>query len=458
MAVNTYYFDASDAGPTDPDSVWTGDANAFDGSTGTYASTTTSGAGEGPNELTAEGTNAPSSGGTISLVRVRVHNGDAWNSYSTVTEPGGGWTWAAVQELEALCGYLAFAGNTNVRIYESADLYGSSIGESDAALVSGESRVSRIELEVTSGSPDIATGSSGLMLGGISLGSIAPGQDVLVSGGVELTVDSGLHAHNADNISLTENKTLAVNDATHGHTVDGLVLVENKTLVVAEAIHGHTVNNIELVQGLSVPVNSALHSHAADSIALTQSHLLVVSSATHAHTSDNIDLVEAQFITPNSSIHSHTADNIDLIHKHMLVVGSTSHAHTADGVTLAQKHILVVADGTHTHTADNVVLIYSLEVQNATHDHTADNITLTQKHVLVVASALHALTSDVAEVIKFVPEIDDFARVEVFDNLASADIHKETASTDVHADSIKMSQAQEEAPRVSVDVDNVNLG
>ncbi len=31
MAVNIYYFDTSDGGPTDPDVVWGDDAKAFDG-------------------------------------------------------------------------------------------------------------------------------------------------------------------------------------------------------------------------------------------------------------------------------------------------------------------------------------------------------------------------------------------------------------------------------------------
>lgn len=127
--VNSYYFDVSDAGPTDPNSVFTNDANAFDGSIGTVAIASASGS-TSSNYLLGEGTNAPSSGGGIMQVRARVNvagaGGDCfaaiytdglgellgtpsetgggdfngWGSYVTLSVPTGGWTWAKVQALE----------------------------------------------------------------------------------------------------------------------------------------------------------------------------------------------------------------------------------------------------------------------------------------------------------------------------------------------------------------------
>jgi hypothetical protein len=125
-AVATYYFDGSDAGPTDPDNAWTNDANAFDGSTATDAITLTSG-GVSSNFLLGEGTTAPSSGGVITQVRARIYigsgddgtaaaiytdslaellgtanSGSANNhgSYVSLSTPTGGWTWAKLQALE----------------------------------------------------------------------------------------------------------------------------------------------------------------------------------------------------------------------------------------------------------------------------------------------------------------------------------------------------------------------
>ncbi len=129
-SVDTYYFDASDAGPTDAGSDWYSDANAFDGSTASHAGI----AGDyGQGTLTGEGTNAPASGDSITQVRARFHaytmgagtiNGvywredtastgtllgsdtswysffpSAWSSYTTLTAPSGGWTWAKIQAL-----------------------------------------------------------------------------------------------------------------------------------------------------------------------------------------------------------------------------------------------------------------------------------------------------------------------------------------------------------------------
>lgn len=144
---NTYYFDASDAGATDPNSVWTNDANAFDGNTATSATVSVSGS-TSSNYLKAEGTNAPSSGGNITQVRARVNDnsgsdiaeatiytdglaeslgspqspfGTGWGSYVVLSTPSGGWTWVKVAALE-------------VKIYS----------------ISGAGGVTRVEVEVTS--------------------------------------------------------------------------------------------------------------------------------------------------------------------------------------------------------------------------------------------------------------------------------------------------------------------
>jgi hypothetical protein len=91
-----YYFDASDAGPTDVSSVWTDDAFGFDGDYVSRASSSQNGV------LKATGTNAPSSGDTISTVHARTTIiGEQPNTQSWVLldAPGGGWTWAKIQAL-----------------------------------------------------------------------------------------------------------------------------------------------------------------------------------------------------------------------------------------------------------------------------------------------------------------------------------------------------------------------
>ncbi|HRP51834.1 MAG TPA: LamG domain-containing protein [Candidatus Dojkabacteria bacterium] len=129
VQTNTYYIDNSDnctAGSScqDPDSVWTDDANAFDGDNSTYAYATALGSST-TNYLRADGTNAPSTTSTIVSVKARAYgysvspsdtyirvntssgyndlylsvNSPSWTSYTTLTTPSGGWTWNEVQSI-----------------------------------------------------------------------------------------------------------------------------------------------------------------------------------------------------------------------------------------------------------------------------------------------------------------------------------------------------------------------
>lgn len=124
MAVSTYYFDGHN-GISDPDLGWINDAYAFDGNTGTVASTTDNEGAEDFRELKGIGTNAPTVGGAISQVRARVYRGEGatssriytaseaevlatitsssmtgWTDYTTLSTPSGGWDWATVRLLE----------------------------------------------------------------------------------------------------------------------------------------------------------------------------------------------------------------------------------------------------------------------------------------------------------------------------------------------------------------------
>jgi len=125
--INTYHFDASDAGPTDSGADWNNDANAFDGSSSTFADKN----GAGTGSLTGEGTTAPTSGAAIGEVALRVTvekvgggtgdmniiidedsvggtnlftlniaNQEAKKVFDgLITPPSGGWTWQKINDL-----------------------------------------------------------------------------------------------------------------------------------------------------------------------------------------------------------------------------------------------------------------------------------------------------------------------------------------------------------------------
>ncbi|MCK9371057.1 hypothetical protein M0R04_14190, partial [Candidatus Dojkabacteria bacterium] len=142
--VNTYYFDAHIAGPTDSGAVWTDDASGFDSDAtpSTFAYTTGILV-----VLSGTGTTAPTSGNAITQVRARMfggqsagtqtqsapiyngadllgtpitHSGAAlyeWGDYVTLSAPAGGWTWTIVNGLK-VDATSANASTVTKRIYK----------------------------------------------------------------------------------------------------------------------------------------------------------------------------------------------------------------------------------------------------------------------------------------------------------------------------------------------------
>lgn len=141
----TYYFDASDAGPTDSGAVWTDDANAFDGSTATVASTSDT----NNNALVGEGTTAPTSGSTIAYVEFRQYAGtsasQSWQDWVPLKAPSGGWTWQKVNDLTVGLARSGIANSCN--IYEDSTA-GAVLGNSNFLEASGGYYVGRVEVRV----------------------------------------------------------------------------------------------------------------------------------------------------------------------------------------------------------------------------------------------------------------------------------------------------------------------
>lgn len=127
---NLYIMDGSDAAVTDPNNAWSNEANVVDVDASTYGSTNVTGS-TSSNYIKAEGANAPASGGTIAKVQVRLANGintgsptggcvvytdgeaetlatlsvtpassQEFSTWTDLSTPSGGWTWAKVQALE----------------------------------------------------------------------------------------------------------------------------------------------------------------------------------------------------------------------------------------------------------------------------------------------------------------------------------------------------------------------
>ncbi len=221
--VSTYYLDGSDAGVTDPAGAWTDDANAFDGSTATIASTSAPTGSLSSRFLKAEGTNAPAAGGAITQVRARVYavnSGDSsggagiytdglgellgtpfhdvafagWNSYVTLSAPSGGWTWAKIQALE-----------TKI-YYDNLD--------------SGSTGVSRVEIEVTSDNIVLGFNSGSLTDGNATTNRLGSGSGSFVAGEIS---EDGL----VDNLQITASN---YTELLYSLTIDSDSVVDNDTL------------------------------------------------------------------------------------------------------------------------------------------------------------------------------------------------------------------------------------
>ena len=146
MAIATYYFDGH-SGISDPDNVWSNDANAANGSTsnsallGSY--TIHSGASNTSRELILKGATASAVADTeVTLVSARAYTSDSagnfmnteiftsggvgvgeslgtiiktatgsgWSDYLALTAPTGGWSWSVVPDLWSISWFNGSVG------------------------------------------------------------------------------------------------------------------------------------------------------------------------------------------------------------------------------------------------------------------------------------------------------------------------------------------------------------
>lgn len=218
----------------------------------------------------------------------------------------------------------------------------------------------------------------------------------IVSGAVELIVQSALHAHTADNVALTQANILSLADALHSHTADVPSLVQAHLLAIADTIHAHTVDNITLSTAVLLILADALHTHAVDSPTLIQANILALADALHAHAVDSPILVQANILSLADTLHVHIVDSPTLVQASILALDDTLHTHTAESPTLSIATLLILADAFHVHSVDSPTLTQAniLAVAEALHAHLADVPVLIQANTLAVFDTLHGHTAD----------------------------------------------------------------
>lgn len=282
---DSYYFDGSDAGATDPDGVWSSDANAFDASLGTGAATTTDGSASS-NFLKSEGTSAPSGTSTVTQVRARVRGADddssgvtltlsaaiytdalgellgtptvvtaaayAYGSYTTLSAPSGGWTWTKVQALET-------------KIFKSGS----------AKQVSAD----RVEIEVTATESPVAVS----IISSTDL-NVSVSDSITVTESVQRLVES--YVNTSD--SVTASEALARTLVSDVKPSDSITLTESVGRMVENYIAVSDTATITEALTLLIP---ELFATASDSVTITESIKVEVTS--FINKSDSVTVTEA---------------------------------------------------------------------------------------------------------------------------------------------------------------------
>lgn len=213
-----------------------------------------------------------------------------------------------------------------------------------------------------------------------------------------LSVSDAVHAHTADNLTLTLDTSLTVVESLHAHSADSLSLTIDSALIINEAIHTHTTDNFDLTSQITLAIAETLHAHTADSIAVTFDTLLAMADALHSHTVDNVVLSTSGSVnlSADNAVHNHITDNLDLTSAQALSIADALHAHAADQITLTIDSVLSLQDALHSHSVDNVNLSNApaLQIADALHLHTTDGLVLSTDIWLIVADSQHGHSAD----------------------------------------------------------------
>jgi len=134
-----------------------------------------------------------------------------------------------------------------------------------------------------------------------------------------LLASGGVHAHAADQVSLSGAGALAINGATHGHTVDQVTLAGHTGLAIADSAHGHTADQVGVSAGGTIAGADATHAHMAEQAGLTGHSSLGINDAGHAHAAETVVLTGHYALTIADALHGHAAEQIVLT-DHLQVV------------------------------------------------------------------------------------------------------------------------------------------
>ena len=338
-AYTTYYFDGSDAGASDPGGVWSTDSNGFDGNIGTSTFSSTVGS-NASNFLLAEGTNAPTSGGTISKVLARFYstalsetdgeiytNGLAeslgglsalssastYSAYVTLSTPTGGWTWQKVNDLEVKMWKSAGGGSAGFSIVEiqvheegvtvagggggGTDL---NVNVSDTITITESVSVFIPELFVNKSDTITVTESIGRLLES----RVSVNDSITVTENIKVELNSNVNVN--DSISITENVNRLLESyinksdnitITEAVTVliPTLLLSVNDSITVTESINRLLESYVSKSESVTITesINRLLESYVNVNDSITVTELVTKLLESYINKSETITITES---------------------------------------------------------------------------------------------------------------------------------------------------------------------
>lgn len=313
MTVTTFYFDGSDMSATDMDGAWNNEANSDDGNSGTYAVNTTPIAftGEPSNyAIVIFGTNASGSDSVLS-VRARIHNGTGWGDYVAVSSPSGGWDWSKLAELKCFTQYGNVEGRVATFIYEASDWEGTILANPSCSPVSEEGRISRIEIEVTHGTP------VNIKAGNGSIGANYVGQTYIAGTPKLSQIFAELFE---DAIGLVDTKVVK----------PFKTFVESLGLTESFAKVGDFVRSFTEALGITDSKTADVETTKADAITLTDSHTSVLSAIRNFVDSIDLSEVFSKFTNKVAFVEGIVLSEIQSVVKVFVVLFQ-------DGITLVEE-------------------------------------------------------------------------------------------------------------------------
>jgi len=253
---------------------------------------------------------------------------------------------------------------------------------------------------------------------------------------LEIAISDTQHAHQAENITLTQKQTLSIDNSEHNaestsvniqittqywpvilrqsilDIQDSLHLIESDSVVLSQILswpyilrsgtsdNNHVIESdnlrlqdyevYDIIVLLPLMVDESDHAIESNGIVLAQKHYITLDDCEHVHNTESVKLSRNP-IPAKSTIHIVESDSLNLTQAHTIYVDGCESSHEAQVLVLIEHKTLIIEDSVHELTTDALKLEEksTLIIVGCEHFQVSDIVSLTQKHFLIVSSCAH---------------------------------------------------------------------